>query len=140
MLTVAEVLPVSLRCEERCIQIMSSSFEMPTSLPDEPRPRPFAPRSQHGLILARHRQEVLALAQQHGFSNVRVFGSTARGTDHEDSDIDLLVDRTPAPSMFELGRFEHAISLLLNLRVDLVPANGLKPEIAERVLNEAVSL
>lgn len=110
------------------------------SQPEVSRLLRFVPQSEHGRILARHRQEVLALAKEHGFSNVRVFGSTARGDDNDDSDIDLLVDRNPAPSMLELGRLEYAVASLLDLKVDLVPANALKPRIAGRVLGEAMAL
>lgn len=43
-------------------------------------------------ILGDKRDEVLALARQHGVYNVRVFGSVARGEATPDSDVDLLVD------------------------------------------------
>ena len=60
---------------------------------DAPRPTSrFVPRSEHGEVLAANRNAVIALAHEHGMSNVRVFGSTARGTDSPDSDIDLLVE------------------------------------------------
>jgi predicted nucleotidyltransferase len=42
--------------------------------------------------LRRYRREILEIAAHHGARNVRVFGSTARGDDREDSDVDLLVD------------------------------------------------
>jgi predicted nucleotidyltransferase len=110
------------------------------SQPEVSRLLRFVPHSDHGKLLVRHRREILALARKHGFSNVRVFGSTARGDEHPGSDIDLLVDRTPAPSMFELGRFEHAVASLLDLPVDIVPAIALKPRLARTVLEEAIPL
>lgn len=41
--------------------------------------------------LRARREEILALAERYGASNVRVFGSVARGDATPDSDIDLLV-------------------------------------------------
>ena len=38
------------------------------------------------------KKEILAVAQQHGILNIRIFGSVARGEDNLESDIDLLVD------------------------------------------------
>lgn len=43
------------------------------------------------LALAAHREELLALGERHGIEGIRVFGSVARGSDHHQSDIDLLV-------------------------------------------------
>lgn len=40
-----------------------------------------------------HREAQLrALAARYGVSNLRLFGSVARGEEHPDSDIDLLID------------------------------------------------
>ena len=75
-----------------------------------------------------------------GGSNVRVFGSVARGNDHPDSDVDLLVDFAEPPSLFMLGRLEAQIGELIDAKVDVVPADGLKPHIADTALKEAVAL
>jgi predicted nucleotidyltransferase len=42
--------------------------------------------------LQQNREEVLRLAHEHGASQVRVFGSVAKGEDTEASDLDLLVE------------------------------------------------
>jgi predicted nucleotidyltransferase len=42
--------------------------------------------------LRARRDEILFIAAAHGASNVRVFGSVARGEDDAESDLDLLVD------------------------------------------------
>jgi predicted nucleotidyltransferase len=44
----------------------------------------------HALIES-HRSEIRALAERHGFKDVRVFGSMARGDVDDRSDVDLLV-------------------------------------------------
>lgn len=100
----------------------------------------FAPRSDIGRRLVAQRKAVLDLARDHGVTNVRVFGSTARGEDHVSSDLDLLVDVQPGTGLFQLGRLEHALSILLDVPVDVVPASSLKPRSRSDGLNEAIPL
>jgi predicted nucleotidyltransferase/DNA-binding XRE family transcriptional regulator len=98
------------------------------------------PDSPVGLRLRRQRRAILDAAVRRRASNVRVFGSVARGDDDEDSDIDLLVDLADDVSLVELIGLEREVSELLGRRVDVVPARGLKPAVARRVLADAVPL
>ncbi len=52
-----------------------------------------------GRRVRRHRKEVVAAAAAHGVSNLRVFGSVARGEDHPDSDVDLLAAPRLTPTI-----------------------------------------
>ena len=40
-------------------------------------------------VLLTKRADVLAIAQRHGVTSIRVFGSVVRGEDTADSDVDL---------------------------------------------------
>jgi len=71
------------------------------------------------LALARARDQVLESAAKYGFSNVRVFGSIAAGTDDFGSDIDLLVDAPPAIGI-EFGLLADDIEQLTGFPVDLL--------------------
>jgi uncharacterized protein len=93
-----------------------------------------------GTRLWARRNKVKRLAAGHGLSNLRVFGSVARGEETEDSDLDLLVDVTPGVGLIGLARAQHDLEELLGARVDLVPASDLKPGVAESVLAAAVPL
>jgi hypothetical protein len=75
-----------------------------------------------------------------GASNIRLFGSVARGEDGPESDIDLLVDISPNVGLFALGSMRGEAERILGSKVDIVPANSLKPDVAERVFAEAVRL
>jgi predicted nucleotidyltransferase/DNA-binding XRE family transcriptional regulator len=75
-----------------------------------------------------------------GARNVRLFGSVARGDDGPESDIDLLVDIGPQVGLFALGKMRSEAERILGTTVDIVPANSLKPDVAERVFAEAISL
>lgn len=93
-----------------------------------------------GTRLWAHRRKVKALASKHGLSNVRVFGSVARGEETDDSDVDLLVDVEPRVGLVGLARAEHDLELLLGAKVDLVPASDLKPGVVSSTGSEAVAL
>ena len=90
--------------------------------------------------LFRHRRRVKDIVARHGLSNVRVFGSVARGEDTAESDVDLLVDVAPGVGLMGLARCERELEALLGVAVDLVPADDLKPGVAASVLTEARAL
>jgi predicted nucleotidyltransferase len=110
------------------------------SQPEVSRLLRFVPRSNHGRRLVACRDAVLDMAHQQGVTNVRVFGSTARGTDGPGSDIDLLVDVNRDVSLFTLSRLELALSKLLGPRVDVVPATSLRDRLVEDIMRDAIQL
>ena len=88
--------------------------------------------------LQEHREEILKLAAQHGATDVRLFGSAARGDADELSDIDFLVRMIPGRSLLDLGALLMDLQDLLGRRVDVVTERGLRPRMRERVLRDAV--
>ena len=91
-------------------------------------------------LLQAKRAEILRLATRHGASNVRVFGSAARGEADERSDVDFLVDLAPDRSLLDLGGLLMDLHDLLNIPVDVGTEAMLKERIRERVTREAVPL
>jgi uncharacterized protein len=91
-------------------------------------------------ILKHRREEILRIAAHHGASNVRIFGSVARGEAGPDSDVDLLVDLERDRSLLDHAALMIDLEQLLDRRVDVATARGLKPAIREYVLREAVPL
>lgn len=110
------------------------------SQPEVARLLRFFPASERGSALAKRRREVIDLAAQYGFRNVRVFGSVARGEDGPESDIDLFVTFPSDASLFDIGALEAELAALLGERVDLVPDDGLRPHSRDKILAEAVAL
>jgi predicted nucleotidyltransferase len=86
------------------------------------------------------RPRIAELALQFGASNVRVFGSVARGTAKEGSDIDLLVRMDENRSLIDLIGFEQALEDELRTRVDVVVEGGIHPLLQPAILGEAVVL
>jgi len=75
--------------------------------------------------LRERRDEIVRIAAAHGASNVRVFGSVARGTAGLGSDIDLLVDFDPGRTLVDHVGLWRDLEALLGPTVDVVSAGGL---------------
>ena len=69
-----------------------------------------------------------------------IFGSYVQGTSRKNSDLDVLVDFSQSPSLFEFIQLENDLSVLLGIKVDLVMKSTLKPLIGQHILREVVSL
>jgi uncharacterized protein len=93
-----------------------------------------------GRTVRRKRQDLVAAAAAHQVTNLRVFGSVARGEDRPDSDVDLLVDLPPHMGLLGLGRLQAELEAILGAKVDLVPASDLKPAVRARAERELVAL
>ena len=89
-------------------------------------------------VLAARRGDLLALLEREGIVDVRVFGSVARGTDHAESDLDLLVESPRGTSLLDVVRLEREVSELLGIPVDLVSIGALEGRFGERVRREMV--
>ncbi len=91
-------------------------------------------------LLRERRDEVRRIANKHGASNIRVFGSVARREAMADSDIDFLVEAGPQTSSWFPAGLILDLEELLGCRVEVVTEKGLNPYIREHVLSEAVPL
>ena len=90
--------------------------------------------------LASKRDLVLALAASRGARALRIFGSVARGDDHDGSDIDLLIDMPLGTSLLQIVGLQHEIEDALGVRVDLCTERELHPALRPRILAEARAL
>ena len=75
----------------------------------------------------RQRDSVLRIAARHGASNVRLFGSVARGEERPDSDVDLLIDLDTERGFGDYLGLVEELEALLHRRVDLLLARSLSP-------------
>lgn len=90
--------------------------------------------------LHEQRDRVLEVAQRHGVTSIRVFGSVARGDETAESDIDFLVTTGPTVSPWFPARLILDLEELLGRHIDIVTEPGLNPHIRDQVLAEAVVL
>jgi predicted nucleotidyltransferase len=91
-------------------------------------------------LLREKQQDILDLAARHGATNVRIFGSVARGEYSNEGDIDFLVDMEPERSLFDLGGLLMDLQDLLGCKIDIGTTKLLKRAIRDDVLKEAVPL
>lgn len=98
------------------------------------------PNTPIGRKLRRRRRAIIQAVERRGAKNVRVFGSSARGTDQESSDVALLVDLSPGVGIVGLIGLEREIAEILGRQVDVVPAAHLKAGAAEEAFAEAIPL
>ena len=86
------------------------------------------------LTLLEHNAEAI---RRFGVRRLGLFGSSARGTAHEQSDLDFVVE-------FERKSFDAYMDLkayledLLGCRIDLVVAEAIKPGLRDTILAEAL--
>jgi predicted nucleotidyltransferase len=87
--------------------------------------------------LAPHRAELRELAERHGLSHPRIFGSVLSGTDTEESDLDLLVDPGERTSLLTLAGFQIEAEKLLGVPVSVLTPNVLPRKFRNEVLQQA---
>lgn len=90
--------------------------------------------------IQKRKPEITALGRKFGVSNIRVFGSVARGTANESSDIDLLIWVDAKRSLLDVIGFEQGVADLLGAKVDAVEEAALNPTVKQIILIEAKSL
>jgi hypothetical protein len=86
------------------------------------------------------REQILQIASRHGASNLRIFGSVARGDADPKSDVDFLINLEPGRSLLDHAALLLDLEKLLGCKVDVVTERGLKERIRERVLRETLPL
>jgi len=85
-------------------------------------------------------EAIQRLARDHGVADVRVFGSMARGTATESSDLDLLVRFEGTATLIQVIGFKQAVEVRLGISVDVVEEGGISPYLAQKILDEAILL
>jgi predicted nucleotidyltransferase len=86
--------------------------------------------------LRRHEDEL----HRQGVTHAALFGSAARGSAGEHSDIDILIDLDPDVrlSVFDYAGLKDYIAGLFDGPVDVVSREGLKPHVRTSVLADIV--
>ncbi|ETD72370.1 nucleotidyltransferase [Pelistega indica] len=94
------------------------------------------------LLLAEKMQDLKRIFSRYPFAiNPRIFGSVARGDDHEGSDLDILVDIKPFTSLFAIARLQNDLEELFpQLKIDLIDSHSFKGKLSEKINNETILL
>ena len=87
-----------------------------------------------------YKHEIVNLANKHGASNIRVFGSVARGDADNSSDIDLIIDMKNGKSLMDFVRLKLDLEDLLKHNVDLVESKAIKPSLKKFIDEDVIPL
>lgn len=89
--------------------------------------------------LMNKKEDIYKIVKKNKGSQVKVFGSTATGSETDQSDIDILVKFRDDATLFDLVEIKLELESLLNKRVDVVSENGLKDnEIGNSIKRSAI--
>ncbi len=83
---------------------------------------------------------VTPIAKQYGLKRIYLFGSYAKGTANENSDIDLLIEKGKSLSLLMLSGFRQDVEETLNLSVDVVTTSGIEEAFQNEIKGTEVLL
>jgi predicted nucleotidyltransferase len=86
------------------------------------------------------RAELRQILRDHGATEIRVFGSTARGEDQPGSDLDLLACFPEGFGLLALMTVEEEVEQAFGISVDIVSDDPRVTVVLERARHEAVPL
>ena len=84
------------------------------------------------------RQQLPQLTSRYSVKALELFGSYVREEQVEGSDLDILVEFQETPGLLKFVELENYLSDLLDVKVDLVMKDALKPRIGQRIMKEAM--
>ena len=84
------------------------------------------------------RQNKPSLKKQFKVKLLGIFGSYVKGNQKKNSDVDILVEFSQTPGLFDYMKVENFLSQLLKKRVDLVMKGSLKPIIGKNIMREVI--
>lgn len=84
------------------------------------------------------------LVESYGFVSPQLFGSTARGDDHESSDLDILATipsgKSGTISLFDIAELEDELQALVGVRVDFHVHNNMPEHLKLCIEREMIML
>jgi predicted nucleotidyltransferase len=90
--------------------------------------------------IRRRREEIIAVANRYGASNIRIFGSVARGDATDSSDLDLVVKFDDKRTLLDHAGLKGALEDFLGVDVDVIDADGMPPRLRTEVERDALPL
>ncbi len=85
-------------------------------------------------------KSVVPIAHLYGVKRIYLFGSYAKGTAGEESDVDLLVEKGKPMSLLKLSGMRQMVQEALNLSVDLVTTAGIEDDFRKEIAGTEILL
>ena len=86
------------------------------------------------MMLSKHKK---VLQKKYHIKRLGLFGSYVRGEENQQSDLDILVD-FDQPIGLEFVSLAEELESLLNIRIDLVSTNAVKPRMMKSIEEELI--
>ncbi len=91
-------------------------------------------------ILSKVRTLFPYLTQKYEVNSIEIFGSYVRNEQDSGSDLDLLVSFNKVPSLIKFIEMKNYLTDQLQINVDLVMKDSLKPQLIKNILSEVISI
>ena len=86
------------------------------------------------------RQTAAQLGREYGVASISLFGSYARGTANENSDVDFLLEKGAIRGLIQLAGFHMALEDSLGIPVDLLTKDCLDEQFLKQIQKEEILL
>ena len=90
------------------------------------------------VALQAHREEVREVFERFRMRNPRIFGSTSRSEDTDNSDLDILVDASADASLYDLAQVEMELEAILGCKVEVLTKGFMAPDVLDRAETDLI--
>lgn len=92
------------------------------------------------LAIQKIKSTVSKLSKKYGVKSAHLFGSYARGTADEDSDVDIIINRGDLRTYDDYFDLRQDLESELNVKVDLLADDSLRPKLFESIKQDWIPL
>lgn len=86
------------------------------------------------------KKQITPILEKYGVRRASLFGSSARGQETPESDIDVLVELKEGKTLLDLVRLENELKDVLGKEVDLLTYDSLHPKIKKYAQQDEVQI
>lgn len=83
---------------------------------------------------------IVPIAEKYHIAKVYLFGSFARGDQHDQSDLDIRIEKGELKGMFALCGFYTELEEALHMKVDLLTTGSLDEDFLKKIAKDEVLL
>jgi hypothetical protein len=80
------------------------------------------------------------LKHEYNLNEIAIFGSYVHNTQTNNSDVDILVEFSHPIGLIKLIKLEEKLEKILGVKVDVVPKKGIKIDLKDAILKDAVAI